>query len=133
MPDYSYEPALPISPIDGFIQTVRVSDNSKTMGHAKWHVAGDAKSGVVQLLELEIAATFRRAGHGQRLLETTLEQIRLFFRSRKIPPRRVWMNVNQKDQVIGRALLTELGFHHMATIPSLLKDQDALIYVLSLD
>lgn len=133
MPDFSYEPALPVGPIDGFIQTVRISEKLKPVGCAKWHIAGDAKTGVVQLLEVYIAPPFRRAGHGERLLEATLEQIRLFFRSRNIPPRRVWMNVHQKDQVNGRALLTELGFHHMATIPSLLKDQDALVYVMSLD
>ncbi len=133
MPEFTYEPALPAGPIDGFIQTVRLSEASKPIGHCKWHIAGDGSTGVVQLLELQIAASHRRAGHGQRLLEATLEQIRLFFRSKKIPVRRVWMNVNQKDQVNGRALLTELGFHHMATIPSLLKDQDALIYVMSLD
>ena len=133
MPDLTYDPPIPTGPLDGFVQTIRLSDKGKPMGHAKWHIAGDGKTGVVQLLELEITPPFRRAGHGQRLLEATLEQIRLFFRSRKLPARRVWMNVNQKDQVNGRALLTELGFHHMATIPSLLKDQDALIYVLSLD
>ncbi len=133
MSEYTYEPALPVGPIDGFIQTVRLSDKSKPMGHAKWYINGDGSTGVVQLLELQIAPPYRRAGHGQRLLEATLGQIRQFFQSKKIPARRVWMNVNQKDHINGRALLTEMGFHHVSTIPALLKGQDALVYMMSLD
>ena len=133
MPDLSYDPPIAPGPFDGFIQTVRLTQDGKPMGHARWHVAGDGSTGVAQLLEVTILPIFRRAGHGEQLLRATIEQIRVFFRTKKIPPRRVWMNVNQKDHVKGRALLTELGFHHMGTVPSLLQKQDALIYVLSLD
>ena len=133
MPDASFDPPLPTGPIDGFIQTVFLHEDKQPIGHAKWHVVGDGSTGIAQLLELTITPPHRRAGHGQALLTATLEQIRKFFRGKKLPPRRVWMNVNQKDQVNGRALLTEMGFHHVATIGALLKDQDALIYVLSLD
>ena len=133
MPELTYDPPLPAGPIDGFVQTIRLSEQSKPVGHARWHVAGDGSTGIAQLLEIAIHPPFRRTGHGQRLLTAAIDQIQLLFRIHKIPARRVWMNVNQKDQVNGRAMLTHAGFHHMGTIPSLLKDQDALIYVRSMD
>lgn len=133
MPDLTYDPPFPTGPLAGFVQTIRLTEDGQPIGFATWHVAGDGSTGVAQLLELTIAPPFRRAGRGQRLLKATVEQIKSFFRARKLPLRRIWMNVNQKDQVNGRAMMTEAGFHHIGTIPSLLKNQDALIYVLSLD
>ncbi|CAN5453770.1 hypothetical protein BH10PLA1_BH10PLA1_15560 [soil metagenome] len=133
MPDFSYDPPLPPGPVEGFIQTIRLIDAGKQIGLAKWYVPGDGHDGVAQLLELATTLPVRRTGQGKRLMSATLDEIRKFFRARKFPTRRVWMNVNQKDHVIGRAFLTGAGFHHVGTIASLLKGQDALIYVLSLD
>jgi len=133
MSDFSYDPPLPVGPVDGFIQTVRLLDNGKSIGLAKWYVPGDGRDGVAQLLELSTVTTIRRTGHGKRLLDATIDEIRRFLKARKFPQRRIWMNVNQKDHVIGRAFLTGAGFHHVSTIAGLLKGQDALIYVLSLD
>ncbi len=133
MPDLTYDPPFPTGPLAGYVQTIRMTDAGKQIGYARWYVTDDGTTGVAQLLEITIAPPHRRAGHGQRLLQAAIEQIRQFFRARKLPLRRIWMNVNQKDQVNGRAMMTHAGFHHMGTVSSILKDQDALIYVLSLD
>ena len=133
MPDFSYDPPLPNGPTPGFVQTVRLMSAGKPIGYARWHVPGDASAGVVQLLELTVACERRRNHHGQQLWEAMLDQVRRYFKSRQVRPRRMWIALEQKEQVVGRAFLTRVGFHHVATIPSLLKEQDAMVYLLSLD
>jgi hypothetical protein len=60
-------------------------------------------------------------------------QVQAYFRARRIVPRRLWIAVEQKTQIIGRSFLTGLGFHHVATVSNLMKDQDALVYTRSFD
>jgi ribosomal protein S18 acetylase RimI-like enzyme len=55
------------------------------------------------------------------------------LRSRKVRARRLWVAVEQRNQVIARAFLTHMGFHHTSTIRDLLSDQDVLVYVYSFD
>lgn len=133
MPDLSYDPPLPTSPFSGFVQTIRLTHAGKELGHARWHVAGDGHDGVVQILDLTVGINHRRQRHGQTLYDALLAQVRKLFKTHKIRPRRIWMTLEQKDQVIGRAFLTAQGFHHVATIPSLLTGQDAMVYLVSLD
>lgn len=133
MPDVLFDPLLPVGPTQGFIQSIRLTEGGQSIGQSRWYVTGDGSTGVAQLLELSTSPTHRRTGQGKQLLEVTIDQIRQFFNARRIQPRRVWMNIQQKDQVIGRAFLTEHGFHHVATIPAMLKGQDSLIYVLAMD
>ena len=133
MPDLSYDPIQAPADVDGFVQTIRLYAAGRTLGHARWHTTGDGHDGVFQLLELTVAPERRRQHYGKQLFEAFLEQIRKFCKARKIKPRRIWINVQQKEQVVGRAFLTLKGFHHVATIPALLKGQDAMIYLMSLD
>jgi ribosomal protein S18 acetylase RimI-like enzyme len=134
MPDLSYEPPVPTTLItSGFVQTIRLTAANKPVGIARWYVGGDAHDGVVQILELTVGINHRRQLYGQQLYDAMLEQVRRFFKAHKIRPRRIWANIEQKDQVVGRAFLTKQGYHHVATIPTLLKDQDAMVYLVSLD
>jgi ribosomal protein S18 acetylase RimI-like enzyme len=133
MPDLSFDPPITAAGSQGFVQSIRLIHGKTLIGQARWHVAGDGRDGVVQILELEIAPEHRRTGHGRRLWEATMDQVRRYFKARQVRPRRVWINLEQKQQVVGRAFLTQFGFHHVATIPNLLKDQDAMVYALSLD
>jgi ribosomal protein S18 acetylase RimI-like enzyme len=133
MPDLSYDPPLPTSSINGFVQTIRLTVAGKPVGHARWHITGDGHDGVVQILELTVGINHRRQHHGKTLYDAMLQQVGKFFKAHKIRPRRIWINVEQKDQVVGRAFLAGCGFHHVATIPTLLSGQDAMVFLLSLD
>jgi ribosomal protein S18 acetylase RimI-like enzyme len=133
MPDLSYDPPVPTTPINGFVQTIRLQRSGKEVGHARWHIPGDGHDGAVQILELTVGINHRRQHHGQTLYDAVLGQIRKLFKAHKIKPRRIWMNLEQKDQVVGRAFLTKQGYHHVATIPTLLSGQDAMVYLVSLD
>ena len=104
----------------------------RLVGHAAWY-APATDVGVVQLVDLSIADADRRQGHASALLGEVIAQSRALCRQRGVPFRRLWVAVEQKSQVLARAFLTRHGFHHTATIPELMKKQDLLVYVKSLD
>ena len=133
MPEFSYAPPLPPKPTnEGFVQTVHLIDAGKPVGTARWHVRPGAPDGVAQLLELTITGRVRQ-GLGRQLLDDVTDQARAYFKSRGTRLRRMWMAVEQKGQVIGRAFLTEHGYHHVATLQELMHKQDTLLYMKSFD
>lgn len=135
MPIYKIEvdPKLPAGKEPGaFHQTLKLSDGPRTLGLARWHTVG-SESGVVQLLDLTIDPSIRRQGHGKALLRALIEQAAALHKQRKSPLRRLYISMHQKEQVIGRSFLMGAGFHHIATIPDMLIDQDLMVFVKSFD
>lgn len=133
MPDFAYAPPRPSKPSDdGFVQTVTILDSGKRAGAARWHARPGAADGVAQLLDLTITARTRQ-GLGRQLMAEVTKQCRAYFKSRGTHLRRMWIAVEQKGQVIGRAFLTEQGFHHVATLQELMHAQDTLLYMKSFD
>ena len=139
MPELIYDP--PVNARDardarearGFTQCIALVERDQSIALARWHAPREANDGVMQILDLIVAPEHGRKGHGRALLRAAIEQASEYFRARELRLRRVWILVQQKQQVIGRAFFTQNGFHHVATIPDLLRDQDALVYVRSMD
>ena len=133
MPEFSYAPPFPSKTgNEGFVQQITMNDAGKPIGFARWHVRLGTADGVAQLLDLTITAQIRR-GHGRQLFAEVTKQARAYFKSRGTRLRRMWIAVEQKGQVIGRAFLTEQGFHHVATLQELMHGQDTLMYMKSFD
>ena len=133
MIEYHTQPPIPTRKIEhSFTQTLEMRDGTRTLGRAVWNVA-DGSEGVIQILELWIDPAVRRAGHGRQLLHATVEQARLMHKVRKQNLRRLWAGVGHKSQVVGRSFLTAVGFHLIGSTAGLLKDQELLVYVKSLD
>jgi N-acetylglutamate synthase-like GNAT family acetyltransferase len=130
MPEFRIDPPVVRQP-GPFSQTIHMLEQGLLVGAAHWHSGTDA--GVAQLLDLTITESKRRHGLGQQLLEAVVAQVRLHCKTRKVAMRRLWMCVEQKDQVFGRAFLTQHGFHHVASITELFVDQEALVYMRSFD
>jgi GNAT superfamily N-acetyltransferase len=130
-------PEIPSTKTTGvFVQTIELMDDTQTLGQtlgrAIW-AATEPTQGVVQILELWIDPTVRRAGHGRRLFRAVIEQARSYHKIRRENLRRVWVSIGHKSQVVGRAFLTSEGFHHISSTGGLMQDEDQLIYVKSLD
>ena len=123
---------MPEKPGAPFVQQIRLMENGKKIGMAGWHCGGGA-DGVAQLLYLTIDDEVNRQGHAGRLLRAAVEQVQVYHRTRQTPLRRMWIGMEQKAQVKGRAFLTGQGFHHVATVSNLHRDQDLLIYARSFD
>ena len=131
MRQFVFEPPLsqPRSS-EQFLQRVSLQDGRRELGSARWLDCGD---GVVQLLNLSIRPELERKGLGKELLDQVLTQTREYCRLNNIRLRRIWMRVDQKTQVRGRAFLTQAGFHHTSTITGLRTGQDDLVYVKGMD
>jgi hypothetical protein len=133
MPELLHDPPIPRKlPLgEPFVQRIALVSRGTTIGQAWWHEAG--RDGVVQLVQLEVAASHRRRNSGTLLLHEVISQASSICKTRGQPLRRIWMAVEQKSQVGGRAFLSDRGFHHVATIGEVLRGQDVLIYVRSFD
>jgi ribosomal protein S18 acetylase RimI-like enzyme len=114
---------------ENFIQSIRLMDGKELIAHARWQCAVDPSHGVAQLLELSVLPARRRQGHGRRVMDAVTAQATDYFRSRKFQLRRIWLALEQKKQVIGRAFLMQFGFNHVGTVSELLKDEDLLVYM----
>lgn len=132
MPELTFHPPLPAHPSGAFHQQIRLNDGPRLLGTATWH-APDSAHGVVQVLDLTVLPPHARQGHGGRLLGAVIQQAKQICQARGVKLRRVWFGIEQKSQVVARAFLTKHGFHHVATIGNLLKDEDELIYVKAYD
>jgi GNAT superfamily N-acetyltransferase len=127
-------PQLPARGGSGdFVQTITLLDGKSVIGTARWHSPADASAGLMQLLDLVVDPKFHRKGFGRRLLDTAIEQSRELHHRRGSSLRRVWIGIEQKTQIVGRAFLTSAGFHHIAAMNGLYRDQELMIYVKSLD
>ncbi|MCC6239808.1 MAG: hypothetical protein IT448_05900 [Phycisphaerales bacterium] len=134
MPDFQMHPILPAKPGDEpFSQRIDLIVNGKPAGSALWNTSGSADA-VVQLVSLHVGVSLRRQHLATALLEVVIAQGREYFRRRggKMKLRQLWYAVEQKSQVGGRAFLMHNNFHHVGTLPDLLKKQDLLFYKKSL-
>jgi ribosomal protein S18 acetylase RimI-like enzyme len=123
-----YHPPLPGKAQSPFVQTLILRDGEKAIGKAIWICEND---GVVQLLHLSVDPERGRRGHGRQLLDDVIHQAATYQRLLGVPLRRMWIMVEQKKQVTGRAFLTGHGFHHVGTMNGLYRRQDALMYMRS--
>jgi GNAT superfamily N-acetyltransferase len=128
MPPISCDPPLAAS--DGFLQIVRLTEDGRPMGSARWHSPTGSSDGVVQILDFHIDLKFQRQGYGKRLLTAVIEQCIAYHKLRQIPLRRIWLGLNHRRHVIARAFFLSQGFTHIVTAKELLlPTDDLLIYV----
>jgi len=116
-----------------FAQIIELKEGERLIARARWASSTQAAAGVAQVLELWVSPEARRAGHGGRLMDEVTAQARAYFKSRKSSLRRVWMAVEQKEQVVARSFLMKFTFHHVGTIRELLLDEDMLVYMRTLN
>ncbi len=123
---------IPVKPALPFIQELRLLDGDKILATARWYAPlGD--DGVVQILDLFVDPLHQRTGHGSAIMRAIYDEAKTLFTHLDLKPRRIWISIEQKSQVNGRAFLSRHGFHHVSTIKNLIRKQDALIYLRSFD
>ena len=125
--DLNFDPPVARTVSGPFVQTIQLMQDGAVVGTARWHSTG--LDGVVQILDLIVAEKLQRVGNGRRLMQAVVQQANLMCAARGQKLRRMWIAVEQKSQIIGRAFLTGQGFHHVGTVEELLKRQDLLIYM----
>ncbi len=133
MPDPVVTPPLPTAPNGRvFVQSLTLGELQKPTATATWSTTGHP-DGVAQIIDLWVTPLERRRGIGTQMLRATVGQIIAYFKVHKRPTRRLWMTIEQKDQIVSRAFLTKHGFHHTGSLSELYKKQELLLYTKALD
>lgn len=123
---------IPESPTLPFAQEIELLAGEKVIARTLWF-APNSEDGVAQVLDLQVFPAYQRQGHGSLLIKAIYEQVKDFFSRTTIPPRRLWLSVEQKKHIHARAFLSRHGFHHVSSIENLHRKQDALIYLKAFD
>lgn len=123
---------IPASPTLPFAQEIELLAGDKIVARTLWF-APLSEDGVAQVLDLQVFPPHQRQGHGSLLMKAIYEQVKEFFSRAAIPPRRLWVSVEQKKHINARAFLSRHGFHHVSTIENLHRKQDALVYLKAFD
>jgi ribosomal protein S18 acetylase RimI-like enzyme len=118
---------------DVFVQAIELREGERVIARGKWASGPDLAVGVAQILELWVAPESRRQGHGRRLMEELTRQAVGYFKARKSRLRRVWAGIAQKRDVIARSFLMRYTFHHVGTVKELLRDEEMLVYMRTMD
>jgi len=116
---------------DAIVETVVLADGQKVIGQATWFTSGT--DGHASVLQVSVDPNFGRQGHGAAIVKKVIQRAKGHFESRGGRLRRVTINAEQKSQVVGRAFLTKLGFHHVGTLSNVLVKQDLMVYSLGCD
>lgn len=126
-------PSITSEVILPFVQELVLTDAfGKSLGYARWH-APEGTDGIVQVLDIAIHPQHQRQGHGSVLMRRIYAEAKSLFSQLGLPPRRIWLAVEQKRCVNARAFLSRHGFHHVSSIKNALLKQDVLIYLKSFD
>jgi ribosomal protein S18 acetylase RimI-like enzyme len=99
---------------------------------ARWHCRG-AEDGVMQILDITVDPNLRRQGIGRAMARAAIEQARQYHAARQRPLRRAWLLARQKSDIVARAFLTSIGFHHVASLSDFLEGEEGLLYTKSFD
>jgi GNAT superfamily N-acetyltransferase len=110
------------------MRTLRVMDGRKEVATLQYHLSA-APFATMQVLHLEVAEAYRRRGHATRLFGAAVEDARRLLGETRL--RRIHTGVGHKSHLPYRALLTQLGFHHVSTTPGLYRGEDLLTYIKS--
>jgi GNAT superfamily N-acetyltransferase len=114
------------------VERTEVLIDGRVASRCTWLWNGN-DAGHVALLEVFTEPAQRRRGYAQRAVREAIRRAAAVTTARKVPLRRVTIEVEQKAQIHARALLTRLGFHHTATSSNVLKDQDLMTYQIAAD
>jgi ribosomal protein S18 acetylase RimI-like enzyme len=132
MPDLIFTPSLDSLPALPMSQRIDLREAGAVVATAHWHAPASSE-GAIQILDLTVVPEHRRKGHGSTLILALRAQAIQLGKLTGVPTRRIWISVEQQTQVKARAFLTRHGYHHVATIKELLREQDALVYLLAMD
>lgn len=110
------------------MRTLRVTDGKKVVATLQYHLSA-APFATMQVMHIEVAEAYRRKGHATRLFGAAIDDAKKLLGETKL--RRVHTGVGHKSHLKYRALLTQLGFHHVSTTPGLYRGEDLLTYIKS--
>ena len=101
-------------------------------GTVQWFAPRSA-GGIVQILDLLVDTPRRRQGFGTALLRKAYAEATTVFTAAGVKPRRVWVCLEQKRDVVARAFFTKHGYQHVSTLAAMLTNEDGMVYQRTFD
>jgi len=84
-------------------------------GACFWRIEGERYSGLGWIENIWVEERFRKLGLGEDLLRAAVTDIRRYFESHKVLPRKVVLTT-QIERESARSLYEKVGFRHVASI-----------------
>jgi len=105
----------------------------KVVGALFWNVFEEKHHGLTEIGDFWIDESFRRKGHGEKLLRKAIEDMTQFFRKAGYFLRKVIVTTGE-DNEAARRLYEKVGFKKVAALADLFaKGENELVYVLTLN
>jgi len=112
--------------------TLIAVDNENIAGAVQWQVKENPNAGVAELEEMFVTENYRKQGIGSELLKYLIEDVKQFFSSKGIKPRKIYLFVS-KNNPAARKLYEKHGFKPIAEVNDLFTDnRNEVFYCLAL-
>jgi ribosomal protein S18 acetylase RimI-like enzyme len=109
-----------------------IKHEGMVIGAVFWNVVEEKHHGLAEIRDFWIDENFRRRGHGERLLRTTIEDMKQFFAKINYTLRKVLVTTGE-DNEPARNLYERVGFQRSATLKDLYaQGETELVYILTL-
>ena len=110
-----------------------VKQNSKIIGVLFWNSVEEKHHGLTNIQDLWIDESFRRKGLGEKLLRSSIEDMRKLYAKHHYTLRKVFVTTGENNKP-ARNLYEKAGFHIVAVLPDLFaQGESELAYVLTLN
>jgi ribosomal protein S18 acetylase RimI-like enzyme len=110
-----------------------VKQDSMVVGAVFWNVVEEKHHGLTNIQDLWINKSFRRKGLGERLLRSSIEDMKKLYANNRYALRKVFVTTGENNKP-ARNLYEKVGFHPVAVLPDLFaKGENELVYILTLN
>jgi ribosomal protein S18 acetylase RimI-like enzyme len=110
-----------------------VKQDSKIVGTIFWNVVEEKHHGLTNIQDLWVDKSFRRKGLGEKLLRSSIEDMKKLYANNRYALRKVFVTTGE-DNKPARNLYKKVGFHPVAVLPDLfVNGENELVYILTLN
>ena len=109
-----------------------VKRRKKVVGAIFWNTVEEKHHGLTNIQDLWIDEKFRRKGLGEKLLSSSIEDMKELYAKYRYALRKVFVTTGEKNNP-ARNLYEKIGFRLVAILPDLFtKGENELVYILTL-
>jgi ribosomal protein S18 acetylase RimI-like enzyme len=110
-----------------------VKKDNKIIGVLFWNSIEEKHHGLANIQELWVDESFRRRGMGERLLRSSIEDMKKLYAKYQYMLRKVLVTTGEYNKP-ARNLYEKVGFTRVALLPDLFsKGENELVYILTLN
>lgn len=108
-----------------------VKQRGKVVGAIFWNTVEEKHHGLTNIQDLWIDEKFRRKGLGEKLLRSSIEDMKKLYAEHRSALRKVYVTTGEKNNP-ARKLYRKIGFRLVAILPDLFAEgENELVYILA--